>query len=213
MTFQRAKNAKQRQQRIDEIIAAVIELYNEIGYDKITFSKISEKLRFTRATLYNYFTCKEDIFLLILENDIKEMVEDAKAVFAVPCKDEDSFLDAYTELMLRHQRVLSLMSIVNTIILKGATAAAYIEYRVKLYRHFNKLTEIVSVQFPSLSRGVVLHFIDIANSFAMTLYAASLEYKKAQKIPVFPHAGYGTGSFGPQFKTALRFILSGFKFG
>jgi len=59
--FLRAHGEEQKQQRVQQILDATSELYNEIGYDKVTFSKIAKKLDFSRINLYNYFSCKEDI--------------------------------------------------------------------------------------------------------------------------------------------------------
>ena len=78
MKFSRAHGEEQKQKRIQQIITATASLYDEIGYDKITFSKIALRLNFSRINLYNYFSCKEDIFLLLLMQEIKAMVADAE---------------------------------------------------------------------------------------------------------------------------------------
>lgn len=210
MSFARAKNPEQRQERVEEILEAAIAMYNEVGYDKTTISKIGSKLDFTRVALYSYFPCKEDIFLLILERDLESMVEDAGRAFSVPCADAEDFINKLTDLMLRHQRMLSLMCIVNTIILKGASNEAHVGFRNRLHELFFVLEDCVKFAFPPLAATDSMHFLDIVNSYSITLYAASLEYKEAQKIAVFPYAGYGTRPFGEQFKLALRLILYGF---
>ena len=81
MDFIRARSGEQKTIRVEQITNAAAELYVEIGYDKITFSEIGRKLNFTRRNLYNYFRCKEDIFLTLLLQDIASMVDDAEKTF------------------------------------------------------------------------------------------------------------------------------------
>ena len=73
MDFIRARSGEQKRIRIEQITNVAAELYVEIGYDKVTYSEIGRKLNFTRRNLYNYFRCKEDIFLtlLLLQNRLK----------------------------------------------------------------------------------------------------------------------------------------------
>ena len=51
MSFQRARNDEQRQIRLDQITNAMIELMQDLPFDKITMKKLGEKLSFT-----HYFT-------------------------------------------------------------------------------------------------------------------------------------------------------------
>jgi hypothetical protein len=50
-------------------------------------------------------------------------------------------------------------------------------------------------------------FIDYENSYAMTLYPASIEYKKAQGIQIFTDAGYGTRPFAIQYEPYIKTLL------
>ena len=99
MSFLRAHGEKEKQERVQQIIDATIKLYDEIGYDKITFSKIALNLNFSRINLYNYFSCKEDIFLLILMQEIRQMVADAEVSFTAPIDDLDAFCQKWAAML------------------------------------------------------------------------------------------------------------------
>ncbi len=189
---------EQREERIRQIVAAAAALYDAQGYDAVTFSKIGREVDFSRINLYNYFRCKEDIFLLILQEDIGRMVEDARVSFTSPAESLDVFAAAWGAFLLRHQRMLALFSIVNTIILRGASDEAHEAFRAGIYRNFRQLSESVRIAL-----------VDFENSYAMTLYPASIEYKEAQHITIFSHAGYGTRRFLPQYVAYLKVILRG----
>lgn len=209
MKFLRAHGEEQKQQRVQQIIEATASLYDEIGYDKITFSKIATKLDFSRINLYNYFSCKEDIFLLLLMQEIAAMVADAEATFTCAWTDREAFCQQWAEMLLRHQRLLSIFSITNTIILAGATDEQHRAFRGDMYEEYCKLAEVARIALPSLSKEAAIRFIDLENSFALVLYPASSEYKLANKITVFTDTGYGTRAFAPQFVAYLQVILRG----
>ena len=68
--FIRARGEEQKEIRRQQIVDAAAALYAEVGYDKVTFSKIGRKVSFTRLNLYNYYQCKEDIFLTLQDEDV-----------------------------------------------------------------------------------------------------------------------------------------------
>lgn len=209
MKFLRAHGEEQKKQRVQQIINATAALYDEIGYDKITFSKIAPRLDFSRINLYNYFSCKEDIFLLLLMQEIKMMVADAQNSFTAAYADINVFCRQWAEMLLRHQRLLSIFSITNTIILAGATDAQHKAFRQEMYVEYCKLAQVAQVALPALSNEDAIRFIDLENSFALVLYPASSEYKEANNITVFADAGYGTRAFVPQFINYLQVVLKG----
>ena len=51
--FIRAHGEEQKAVRVDQIVDAALTLYAEIGYDKLTFSKLAKGLGFSRINLYN----------------------------------------------------------------------------------------------------------------------------------------------------------------
>lgn len=209
MDFIRAHGEEQKQIRIQQIIDATAALYDEVGYDKVTFSKIGRKVNFTRINLYNYFKCKEDIFLLLLEQDIWKMAEDAERSFTEKVTDPEVFCVRWAEFMLRHQRMLALFSIVNTVILRDANGKAHEQFRINMNRSFLHLRDILEKIFPEMPREKVMQFVEFQNSYAMTLFPASIEYKELQHIPIYKDAGFGTRHFIPQYIPFLKVILEG----
>ena len=76
MTFQRARNDEQRQIRINQITTAMIELMEDLPFDKITMKKLGEKLSFTRNNLYQYVKSKNEVILLIIQQDFIDWAND-----------------------------------------------------------------------------------------------------------------------------------------
>jgi AcrR family transcriptional regulator len=209
MNFIRARGEEQKKIRIQQIVDAAASLYAEVGYDKVTFSQIGRKLSFSRLNLYNYFRCKEDIFLTLLLQDIRCMVEDAEHTFSGKVTDRDAFCLAWAELNLRHQRMLSLFSITNTVILKDASTEMHRRFRMEMRQATNKLKALVQELFPEFSPEQASLFVECESSYALTLYPASLEYKNRMHIEIFRDADWGTRDFISQDVTFLKVLLNG----
>ena len=209
MGFIRARGEEQKKIRIQQIVDAAASLYAEVGYDKVTFSQIGRKLSFSRLNLYNYYHCKEDIFLTLLLQDIENMVEDAKNSFSGAVTDRDAFCLAWAELMLRHQRMLALFSITNTVILKDASSEMHRRFRMEMRQASNGLRALVQELFPEFTPEQASLFVECESSYALTLYPASLEYKKRFNIEIFQDAGWGSQDFVSQYVTFLKVLLEG----
>ena len=209
MGFLRARGEEQKKIRIQQIVDAAASLYAEIGYDKVTFSQIGRKLSFSRLNLYNYYHCKEDIFLTLLLQDIWKTVEDARNTFTGPVTDRDAFCLAWAELMLRHQRMMALFSIANTVILKDASSEMHRRFRLEMSQTSDELVALVQELFPKFTPEQAYLFVECESSYALTLYPASVEYKNRMHIEVFPDVGRGTRGFVSQYVTFLKVLLKG----
>ena len=197
VSFLRARGEEQKKLRRQQIVDAAASLYAEVGYDKVTFSKIGRKVSFTRLNLYNYYQCKEDI------------LEDARDTFSGAVKDQDAFCLAWAELMLRHQRMMALFSIVNTVILKDASSEMHRRFRLESGQIFDELVKLVRKLFPTFTREQAAVFVDCESSYALTLYPASLEYKERFHIEIFKDVGRGTKNFVSLYIPFLKVLLKG----
>ena len=209
VSFLRARGEEQKKIRRQQIVDAAASLYAEVGYDKVTFSKIGRKVSFTRLNLYNYFSCKEDIFLTLLLQDRWNTLKDAKDSFSGEVTDRDAFCLAWAELILRHQRMMALFSIANTVILKDASSEMHRRFRLEISQISNEFVKLVQELFPAFTPKQAAFFVESESSYAMTLYPASLEYKKRMHIEIFKDVGSGTKDFVSLYIPFLEVLLEG----
>lgn len=207
--FLRARGEEQKQIRRQQIVDAAAALYAEVGYDKVTFSKIGRKVSFTRLNLYNYYPCKEDIFLTLLLQDRWNTLEDARNTFSGAVTDRDAFCLSWAQLLLRHQRMMALFSIANTVILKDASSEMHRRFRMEIRQISEELVKLVQELFPTFNKKQVALFVECESSYALTLYPASLEYKKRMHIEIFKDAGQGTRDFVSLYIPFLKVLLKG----
>ena len=207
--FIRARGEEKKEIRRQQIVDAAAALYAEVGYDKVTFSKIGRKVSFTRLNLYNYYQCKEDIFLTLLLQDRWNTLEDAKNTFSGAVTDRDAFCLAWAEMLLRHQRMMALFSIANTVILKDASSEMHKRFRLEISQISGELVKLIQELFPAFTPEQAYLFVTCESSYAMTLYPASLEYKKRMHIEIFKDVGSGTKDFVSLYIPFLKILLKG----
>lgn len=68
--------------RIREIVDACEKLYKTMSFKDITIKDIASKTSFTRASIYNYFETKEEIFLALYEREYFKWNEDLEKVLS-----------------------------------------------------------------------------------------------------------------------------------
>ena len=209
MGFIRARGEEQKKIRIQQIVDAAASLYAEVGYDKVTFSQIGRRLSFSRLNLYNYYHCKEDIFLTLLLQDIQNMVEDARKTFSGAVKDCDAFCHAWAAMMLRHQRMMALFSIVNTVILKDASSEMHRQFRLEMRQASHELISLAQELFPEFTPEQAFLFVECVTGYALTLYPASLEYKNRMHIEIFRDPVWGSRDFVSQYVLFMKVLLKG----
>ena len=106
------KNSQeQTQARKDEIVNTCAALYEKMCFKEITIKKIGEEVSFSRASIYNYFESKEEIFLALLTREHKEWLKDLKEILNSNASyDADGFAKALAQSLAPRFYMLKLMS-------------------------------------------------------------------------------------------------------
>lgn len=66
---------KKSEVRRQAIIDVAAEIFNEIGFDRTSMAEISSRLGGSKATLYSYFSSKEEIFIEVMRRQAKVQFE------------------------------------------------------------------------------------------------------------------------------------------
>ena len=88
------KNIDVMTKRKDEIVLACEKLYKNMSFRDITIKDIAKETTFTRASIYNYFETKEEIFLLLYEREYVKWNDDLeKILMSIKKITKKSFAD------------------------------------------------------------------------------------------------------------------------
>ena len=98
----RQRITQERQARAELILDSAEKLFIEKGYADTSVNDIAEHADFSRTSIYQYFKCKEEIYLHILERYTDSLTERSReaaaAVETVPDKIR-AFLEVMRQLM------------------------------------------------------------------------------------------------------------------
>lgn len=208
MTFQRARSDFQIQDRINEITAATAQIFDESGYDGVTFSAISKLTRFTRPTIYKYFSTKEEILLKILSGDIATWVNELLDSFKInKIYDSLEVSKIWARTLARQERMNELHSILFTILEKNSALAAITEFKKQMYESGGAMANLLRQLYPDASPDQLQSFVMTQYSLAIGFYpmchlsAIQLEAMQA----VSPQ--YQPANFQEEYQKALYHIL------
>ena len=99
------------QSRKDEIVSACEELYKTMSFKDITVKEIGCVTSFTRTSIYNYFSTKEEIFLALLQREYTLWIEQLKKLRADNIEmSRAEFASALAHSLEERENLLKLLS-------------------------------------------------------------------------------------------------------
>lgn len=168
LAFKRARSQSQIETRKHEIILAASQIYDELGYEGLSFTSIAQRTDFTRSSIYNYFKTKEEILILILINDLDEwrisFGKEFKLNTIYSIKDVGNI---WTNCLMQQERLIELNSILFTIIAKNVSSDYLIQFEEASDNNRKQMSKILAALFPKASQEKLINFI--FSAFALAL--------------------------------------------
>jgi AcrR family transcriptional regulator len=171
MQFQRARSDKNKEARMNDIITAGSEIYDEKKFNGLTFEAIARKLNATRPLIYSYFSTKEEIVAAILSRDIACWARDLKKTFkSGEVYGIDEITDKWTECLMRHGRMVELYSIMHTVLENNMSSEKLDEVRARISESKESMIKLIGKLVPELDREESSFFFDTQMSLAVGMY-------------------------------------------
>lgn len=196
--FLRARGDEQKEVRRAQIMDAALALYDEVGYDRVTFTKIAKGLQFSRINLYNYFPSKEELFLEIVRRAYQELLEDVSETLPHERCEVQAYMEAWTAVVARHPRTFGLFILMNTQVLLNVSEARREEFQVYLDGMVTQIAERVC-EVLSLDERDAWNLVAHQLNYAMGLHPI------ATRI----HGGDAASAFSEQYRAFLDVLLRG----
>lgn len=173
MTFQRARTEDQINNRIIEIVKAASDILDSVGYDDLTFTKISELTKFTRPNIYKYFKTKDEILLIIIENEFKLFVDSLISSFKLnriySIKESAEIL---TDRLIDHKRLIELYSVLS-LIEKNVSLESLASFKSKLHKEQTRLLQLLAQLFPKASEESINELFYFQLTLAFGFYPST----------------------------------------
>lgn len=213
MEFKRARNAKQKDQRIDQILEVTEELFSTHNYGEITLAMIAKELDYTRGNLYKYVSTKEEIFLIMYDRKQEAWINEVLSLFSTDEKISDEyFADTWSKILSKHQDMLKLHTILGTIIEANVSVEKLAEFKKKALTDLYKLIPIVKKQLPKLNESECRNFLFTQLFYGSGLYN-NANFSKLQ-IEALNLSGmpYEEQNFYDSFHHFMKIFMKGYEF-
>lgn len=209
MHYERARTEKQVQDRIAEIIKTAEQIYDKSGYDAINFTAISELTKFTRPTIYKYFSTKEEILLQILLKELELWVKELIGSFRInKIYKTTDIANIWANTLSSHDKLIELYAILFTILEKNSSKDALVDFKIESLSYQQPLVELLMQLYPNASHLMIYDFLTVQLSLAMGLFPMSNLSKLQVQAIELSETGYTPPEFVSTYKNALVKLLS-----
>ncbi|WP_054735084.1 TetR/AcrR family transcriptional regulator [Secundilactobacillus similis] len=147
---------KQKAVRANKIAEAAWQLFETRPFTKITMAEIAKNANVSKGTLFNYFDCKESLFMTLLLTGYQQYFDDViKLIEAQATLSTKAFMDlllSQTKVLIETRPTLvRLNALRGPVLEQGANMEQTVSYREKLYAKNQELGEAVIERIPSLT--------------------------------------------------------------
>lgn len=147
---------KQKAVRANKIADAAWQLFETRPFTKITMAEIAKNANVSKGTLFNYFDCKESLFMTLLLTGYQQYFDDViKLIEAQATLSTKAFMDlllSQTKVLIETRPTLvRLNALRGPVLEQGANMEQTVSYREKLYAKNQELGEAVVERIPSLT--------------------------------------------------------------
>ena len=211
MTFQRARTQEQVNERKKEIISACRQLYIAGGYDSITMEKISSITSISRASLYSYYSTKEEIILELLIECYLKASDMLKAEFdSYDTLTKEEFCEILARKLSEQDLFLKLKSIHLLAFERNCSQEMLDRIKAERMPFFKNLHFYVRKFFPNATKEQEDEFVVLATAMINGLYPITHLTDKQYEALRKANPTYTPPDFYTIFKEGLYALMHKF---
>lgn len=174
MTRTRATDPAQKAARRAAILRAAAEVSAEHGLDRVTVQAVADRAGLAKGTVYLYVQTKEELFLLLLAEQVRQWVEDLPEEL----RDRGGRAATVVDSLLERPLLIELLAVLHVILERNLAFESAAEFKRSLARHLETAAHALAGCVPDLTP-------DRAARFLMRLHAAVIGlHQMASHSPV-----------------------------
>ena len=165
--------------RKEEIVSACKKLYKSMSFRDITIKDIAKETTFTRASIYNYFETKEEIFLALYEKEYYIWNDDLEDIFkSVKRFTKSAFADKVAKTLEKRVLLLKLMAMNNYDMEENSRLECLTSFKIAYLKTIDTFSKLLEKFNPLLSNKEIDEIIYMFFPFIYALYPYSHVTKK-----------------------------------
>lgn len=191
--------------RKEEIVLACEKLYKKMSFRDITIKDIAKETTFTRASIYNYFETKEEIFLALYEKEYIRWNEDLEEILnSVKKFTKTSFADKIAKSLEKRFMLLKLMAMNNYDMEENSRLDCLISFKLAYLKSINLFSQLLTRFNPLLTKKEINDIVYMFFPFIYALYPYS--YVTAKQKTAMERAGHKWND-NTIYKLTYNFII------
>ena len=179
------RQLEERKLRQERILLSALEVFRSSGLEGATMDLIAEKAGFGKATLYYYFSSKEDVFLGIMEEGWRSLLDSLEIIIQEEQSPRKTFIKILVQIAhnAKHRPNLYefLFQAPKAINITDFEEQKWKKYQGRLYSILRGLLEdgIKQKEFPQLDSGLM--FKAIGGLFTGMIFLGDKKESVAEK--------------------------------
>ena len=147
------RQAKEREVRKEQILKGALKVFKQQGIEKSTMDEIAKQSDFGKASLYYYFSSKEEIFIELLDRGWKMIWESIEPVIHDRNHPKDTFINTLQTIDYKYKYMFPVNLDEKNIEWK--------KYQTKMYSVLQSLLEegIAKKEFPKMRPDLLMRAI------------------------------------------------------
>ena len=177
--------------RREEIISACKTLYQDMSFKDITIMKIAEYTTFSRASIYNYFETKEEIFLAILQREYELWVADLEnTINTTDSMTKDEIAQALALSLEKRELLLKLMSMNHYDMEENSREERLCEFKVAYGSSLKTVDRLLQKFCPEMDEKTRREFLYAVFPFIYGIYPYTVVTEKQKHAMDKAKVGY-----------------------
>lgn len=168
--------------RREEIIEGCARLYETVSFKEITMKEISTAISLTRASIYNYFQTKEEIFLALLQREYERWtarLEKAREEHEKMSREE--FARELAHSLEERQQLLKLLSMNLYDLEENCRFEGLVEFKVVYGRALAEVGNCLEKFFPEMTEEERQDFLYLFFPFLFGVYPYTVVTDKQRR--------------------------------
>lgn len=214
-SFQRARRPEQVEQRRADILAAAAALFTDHDYGAVTLNAIAQRAGLAKSALYRYFETKEEIFLQLYLEDLRDWIGAVEVALAphAGCNDPGRVARALTRNLLRRPRLGTLQALLSGVLEQNVSVDSIGAFKTAIIEPTGRLLMAVARAMPALSQAQLTSFLIYLHAISAGLWPMSHHGPAVEEVLKRPEIALMRSEFGRDLTGALEAMLHGFLAG
>jgi TetR/AcrR family transcriptional regulator len=210
MSWQRAIHREQKEERVSAILKAAAELYETRDFEDVHMGAIADRVGLAKASLYEYFNTKDDVFLALAAREVESWARDVESRLGrLRRPDADRIAAALTAALRGQARLLRLRLTVRNIVERRWATRAVADFNRSFFACLQRAAAALHAACPQLTPEEVTEFCIQHQAVNAGLWFMTHPWKELERASDRPELQSIRFDFFALFERTIHQILRG----